>query len=424
MNTTTPAPVRLQSRPVAVATAFSAVVGAGLIALPAAVFHESGSAAVAVWLVAMTLCIPMIVLFRDTVVAAATVSDPLRDTVTRGLGRRSGELVPLGFLLVVVVGLPTNAMVGGQNLAAALGLPVPGHMVAVVLLATAIGANLVGARLGASLQALGSVVLVGALLLVAGWLLVHAEHPPAQIPHADALPVVAPGVLLAFWAFVGFENLTFVARDLREPRRDFLPVALTALALVTGLAVLLTFALATHTTPASSDPVTGLVDAAAGGTTSRTVLGVAGLLAILLNALAWVRGVGLLIDSAARERILPSWLASPSADRPHRAVLALGAGCAVTLVVLGLRPGLVVDAMAAASAVFVTIYLVCIAAYVRLRGLRPSTAANLALVPVFVVALVQSGWRSVYALVVVGVALGYRRIRSRSGRRATGAGPQ
>ncbi|PUB28921.1 hypothetical protein C8K30_103347 [Promicromonospora sp. AC04] len=44
--------------------------------------------------------------------------------------------------------------------------------------------------------------------------------------------------------------------------------------------------------------------------------------------------------------------------------------------------------------------------------------ANLALVPVFMVALVQSGWRSVYALVVVAVALGYRWIRDRAGRRA------
>ncbi|WP_415857141.1 hypothetical protein [Sinomonas sp. G460-2] len=37
-----------------------------------------------------------------------------------------------------------------------------------------------------------------------------------------------PGVLLAFWAFVGFENLTFLGRDLRDPRRHFLPVSAVA----------------------------------------------------------------------------------------------------------------------------------------------------------------------------------------------------
>lgn len=64
-----------------VAAGFASVVGAGLLGLPAAVLHETGSAAVLTWLVAAALCIPMIMLFRDTVLGTPDSSDPLRDAV-------------------------------------------------------------------------------------------------------------------------------------------------------------------------------------------------------------------------------------------------------------------------------------------------------------------------------------------------------
>jgi amino acid efflux transporter len=42
--------------------------------------------------------------------------------------------------------------------------------------------------------------------------------------------ILLPGVVLAFWAFSGFENLTFLSREFRRPERDYLPVSAIALA--------------------------------------------------------------------------------------------------------------------------------------------------------------------------------------------------
>jgi amino acid transporter len=390
-----------------IAAGFASVVGAGLIGLPSAVLHETGRAAVLTWLVAVAVCLPMIMLFRDTVLRAAGSSDPLRDTVRRGLGAAWGDVIPLMFGLVVIIGLPANAVVAARNLVAALGLPVSGTVVAACSLGLAVTANLVGRRAGAHLQRAGAVALIAALVGVVVWSFSHAQLTVQPVPTVASLTTVPAGVLLAFWAFVGFENLTFLARDLSDAGRDFAPVALITLALLGTLAVSLTIAVAVQIPAGSVDPVTGLVDATRSLPAGRVVAAVmagAGALGILLNAVAWVRGVGLVLSAAARERLLPRVVAGPDEAQPRRAILLMTAGVTVTLVVLRMHPGLVVDLLAAASAVFVMIYLICIAAYARSSGLRPWSLANLALVPLMLWSLWESGARALYAVIVLAVA--------------------
>jgi amino acid efflux transporter len=86
-------------------------------------------------------------------------------------------------------------------------------------------------------------------------------------------------------------------------------------------------------------------------------------------------------------------------------VLLLGGLFAVALTVLVLIPGILVDAVATASAIFIVLYLLSIVSYVRVRGLAVRSVANLLLLVPLAGSLVQSGWRSVYGLVVLGLAL-------------------
>lgn len=399
-----------------VAAGFASVVGAGLVAVPSALLHETGDAAVLTWLVAVALCLPMIVLFRDTVRRAPGSSDPLRDTVRAGLGRRWGDLVPLMFGMVVIVGLPVNALVGAQALRSATGIPVPETVLVVLLFGTAVVTNLVGSAAGARVQQVGSVLLVAALVGFVAWSVTHAPQPVDVLPTAGSLGAVPAGVLVAFWAFVGFENLTFLARDLAHPRRDFLPVALLTLALLTTLAVALTVAVAVHAPASGVDPVSGMVDAAQalplGGAVALVLAGAVGA-AILLNGLAWVRGIALVLASAAREGLLPGWLAGPDPRQPRRAIGLIAAGSSVTIATLHVVPGVVIDLLAAASAVFVVIYLICIAAYARSTGPRPWTLVNLALVPLLFWSLLDSGPRALYAVLVLAVAALLTRRRRR-----------
>src|SRR5260221_3447663 len=66
----------------------------------------------------------------------------------------------------------------------------------------------------------------------------------AVLQTVRALGPILSGVVVAFWAYVGFENLTFIAGEFRNPRRDF-PLAMIAAFLVYGgLALALTVLIA------------------------------------------------------------------------------------------------------------------------------------------------------------------------------------
>ncbi|WP_158595365.1 APC family permease [Galactobacter caseinivorans] len=393
------------SRTGAVVVAFASVVGSGVVVVPAAVLAGSGSAAVLVWVSTALLCVPMIMLFRDTVLRSGGAADPLRHSVHRGLGPTAGRMIPLCFVLVVVVGLPTSAVAGAHLLAAVVPLPFPPVALAVVVLGIAVAANLVGGRASAQVQAWGAGALVAVLMVAAAVAAQHPAHDLRLVPEAAGLWAVPSGMLIAFWAVVGFENLTFVARDMRNPRRDFGFVSVIALILLVGLAILLT--VVTSLRLATADPVTGVIDAVQagiGGQILAPIVAGVGAGGVLLNALAWVRGCAMVLQGASREGIiLPGRLVSPG-EAPRRAIWVLSVCFVLTLMVLSLWPERVVDLLAAASAVFVLIYVMCILAYLRLRPPLGWALANVLVLAVMMLMLLGSGVRSVYGVCVLLVA--------------------
>ncbi|WP_231442019.1 APC family permease [Brevibacterium zhoupengii] len=396
---------RFPSRITGVAAGLASVVGAGLIGVPAAVINEAGSAAILTWIVAALACVPMLCLFRDTVVSRPESRDPLRDTVASGLGRTAGNMVPVLFGMVVLVGLPAGSVMAARNLSVITGSTLPESVSAVAILAVAVATNLLGKHVGHQVERIGTVALILALAGVVVWSTLHSQRVPEIIPEGGDVLLVPVGFMVAFWAFIGFENLTFLARDLPDPKRDFMPIALTSLGLLLLLTTSLTVAVLVLTP--NTDPVTGVVDAlrmTPYGNIVALVLAVSGVVGMLLNAVAWVRGVGLVIDSAARDGILPHRIAGPDALNPRRAITIMSCGFAATLVLLQQNPDLVIDMLAAASGVFMVIYTLCILAYVRAFGLRASTVANLVLVPVLVWSLASSGWRAAFPLTAVLIA--------------------
>ena len=214
------------------AAGLASVVGAGLIAVPAAVLHETGGAAALTWIIAALACLPMLMLFRDTVIVSGHSADPLRETIRAGLGRRPAAMVPLMFSLVVTVGLPSGSEMAARNLAAIMDVDVPETAIAVLLMAFAVVVNLRGRSLGSTVERIGAVVLVVAIVAVIVWSLMHPARVQDAVPDVPELALIPAGALVAFWAFIGFENLTFLARELPDPRRDFAPVAIISLALL------------------------------------------------------------------------------------------------------------------------------------------------------------------------------------------------
>lgn len=393
------------SRISATPLAFGSIAGSGILSLPSAVYSESGSASTLVWVLAAAACLPMLLMFRDAMSMSGD-GDAIQTLVGRGLRPWVGAATPLMFLFVVVIGLPAGCVVAGRYVEDATSVTGSAPVAASAILVLALVSNLLGGRIGRGVQLAGSTVLVatGILLVVSG--VGRATYPIDVVPNHQDWGHVLQGVLLAFWAFVGFENLTFLGRELRRPARDFLAVSAVALTVYGVFALALTLTIATTVEQGSVDPVTGLLQLATNRGAQAGVAVVA-LAAMLINAAAWVRGVDHLVAGAARQGRLPARLTDARLART--ALLATLFGMA--LVLLTARPDLIVPALAASSAVFVLIYLMCTVAYVRIIGLTARSALNAVLVPAMVVTLVESGSRSLYGVVVAIACLGWCLVR-------------
>jgi amino acid efflux transporter len=398
------------SRRQAIPLAIGSVAGSGILFLPSAVYVEAGRNSLPVWLLSTLVCLPMLLMFED-IVRANPDGDGIQAFIRSGLGEAIGRCVPLMFLSLVIVGLPAGSLVAGRYVARALGAG-EGVMVlaAATVLLVALAANLAGVRANTRVQHAGSWALVAMAIVLLGSAATGGGVARSPVtPDPGGLGVVLPGMVLALWAFAGFENLTFLSREFRQPERDFLPVSATALGVYGLLTVLLTVAIAVRVPRGEVDEVVGLLQLARTIQPRQVVVTAVTVIAfgaMVLNAVAWVWGISRLVAAAAGSAALPRALARTTGHGvPRRAVLLLGGLFAVALTVLVLIPGILVDAVATASAIFIVLYLLSIVSYVRVRGLAVRSVANLLLLVPLAGSLVQSGWRSVYGLVVLGLAL-------------------
>lgn len=393
----------------AVPLAIGSVAGSGILFLPSAIYVAAGRNSLVVWAVSTLLCLPMLLMFDD-MVRTNPDGHSIEAFIRLGLGDKFGRCVPLMFLSLVIVGLPAGAFVAGRYLAQALGAG-PAVMIttAVVVLLAAVASNLAGVRSNTRLNAVSTwafVAVVAVLMVSAIPAMRHGLGPVA--PDVGHLGVVLPGVVLAFWAFAGFENVTLLSRELRDPGRDFLPVTAIALTGYGLLTILLTVAIAVRIPHADVDEIAGLLQLA--GAIEPKVLVIAAVTAVavtamVLNAVAWVWGVSRAVAGAAAQGTLPTWLAVESDGVPRRSVLLLAVLFTGTCAGLVLFPDLLVDAIAAAGAIFILLYLLSIVSYTRVRGLTARSVPNLLLSAVMVASLVQSGWRSIYGVAVLAAAL-------------------
>jgi amino acid efflux transporter len=402
---------RTLSLPHGVALALGSIAGSGLLFLPSLTLVVGGRDVMLVWLAATLVCLPVLFLLAD-VVREFDDGSGIEGLVARGLGVHVAAGVPPLFLSIVMLGIPAGSLVAGTYLAEAVGGgQTVEHVTALVIVGVAAGVNLAGIRIGARLQ-----LVTAGLLIAIGVALVALTSPDAAggygavAPGAPDAERLLSGVLLAFFAYAGFENLTFIAGEFRNPRRDF-PVAMAAAFAAYGLlAVALTANLAAIVPAGRVDEVAGLsqlaetIEPAALATGAITALALA---LMQVNANSWVWGMSRLVRSAADAGRLPRSLAALD-DRgvPRRAVWLLSAGFLATLGFAAFAEDVVTDLLVTTSAGFVVLYLLAVLAYARrARGARRRVLAGLLLV-VFVALLAGDAAHTLPAIGVVGLSAG------------------
>ncbi len=363
-----------------------AVLGPGVTYLPALAAREAGPASLLAWVGLLALSVPLAVAF-----AALGIRHPdaggTASYARTAFGPRAARATGWWFLIGVAVGAPAVAMMGGFYVAELVG---GGRETAVVaaaaMIAVVIVANAASLRTTARLQLVLAAVLAGLLLVASLAALPHgsAERWTPFAPHGWAAIGTAATVLM--FSFFGWEAGSHLVGDLKDPRRQ-LPRALAG-ALAVIVVLYLGLAVATIGIDTSSDvPLADLMAAGLGAPGRTITAGLAVLLTVgVMNT--YVAAAGRLFGTLApKARITP--------------LLPFAVLAAVLLVPLALD-ALDVDAlMKAPSAAFVAVYIVAMAAGVRLLNGGARVAAGIALVAMLVV----FGFFGLYLLVPALIAL-------------------
>lgn len=378
--------------PEGAALTLGAVLGTGVISLPALAAHEAGPASLVAWLALVLLSVPLASTF-----AALGARHPDGGGVSTyariAFGPQVATVIGWCFYFAIPLGAPAAAGFAGAYVADSLGGGRQTQLLtAGVLLVVVAVMNWFGIRISGRVQ----LVIAGVLaLLLAVATLVSLPHASTGnltpfAPHGWTS--VGSAAALLIWAFAGWEVVTSLSAEYRRPRPDI--ARATAVALVVmgvlylGVAFATVAVLGTHTgkAPLSDLLVLGFGEPARGVTTVVAVL-------LSVGAMnAYFAGSARLGAALGRDGSLPPWFAhgSSAGEVPRRSLAVVAVGALATLLGVAVTGVPVERTMLLVTGAFSLVYVVGTAAALRLlprrswawRGAAVSFVATIALLAV------------------------------------------
>ncbi|MFC7493787.1 MULTISPECIES: APC family permease [unclassified Nocardioides] len=394
--------------PEGAALTLGAVLGTGVISLPALAAHEAGPASLVAWGALVLLSVPLATTF-----AALGSRFPDGGGVStyarRAFGARVATVIGWCFYFAIPLGAPAAAGFAGAYVADSLGGGRQTQLATAGLLILAVAVmNWYGIRVSGRVQLAIAGVL--ALLLTVATLV--------SLPHAttDNLTPFAPhgwasigsAAALLIWAFAGWEVVSSLSAEYRRPHRDI--GRATAIALVVMGVLYLGVAFATVAVLGARTGKAPLSDllVLGFGEPARIVTTVVAVLLSLGAMNAYFAGSARLGAALGRDGSLPAWFAhgSTAGAVPRHSLLVVTAGAIGTLVAIAVTGVQVERTMLLVTGAFSLVYVVGTAAALRLlprgtwawRSAAVSVVATLAL-------LVVSGKYLLPQLVVGAAAL-------------------
>jgi amino acid efflux transporter len=395
-----------------------AVLGPGVLTLPALAAAAAGPASAVAWAGLLALSVPVALVFA---VLGTRFPDGggVSTFVAKAFGPSAAAMVGWWFYAAVPVGVVSGAMIGGEYVSEALG---KGNGVALagasVILLAALVANCVGLSLSGRVQ----LILVGLLvLLLVGAMAVDSPKASAAnftpfAPHGWG--AIGSAAVLIFYAFSGWEAASHLSAEFSRPRRD-LPIATgITLVVVGGLYMglcLVTIAVLGSEAGDSQVPLMALLEVGM-GPAARVLTAVAAVCLTFGAVNTFIAGAVRLGAALGRDGALPRCLEKGSnpGEVPRRSlgVQAVLVGALMAAVV---AVGIDLDSLMRMTSVLLSAVTTAgmAAAVALLPSRRPLWWAAGAACAVSALVLLWSGWMAVLPVGLAGCALvATRRLRA------------
>ena len=408
--------------PQGAALSVGAVLGTGVISLPALAADMAGPASLLAWLALVLLSVPLAATFA-ALGARYPDGGGVSTYARRAFGRRAAAMVGWCFYFAVPVGAPAAAMFAGHYVADVVGGgPRTALVTATAITLVVATANFLGLRVSGRLQLGLATVLILLLVVATVAALPYADLANLQPFAPQGWAAVGSAAALLVWAFAGWEAVSSLAGDYRRPERD-LPKA-TAVTVVVVAVLYLAIAgtsilVLGSAAGTSAAPLSDLLALGIGGPV-RAITAVVAVLLTIGAMNAYFAGAAKLGAALGRDGALPVWFARGSAagEIPRRSLLVVSVLALLSLAAFG---ALELDLQAlvlVTTGAFSLVYAVGTASALRLlpRGTWAHRAALGALLAV-VGLLVLTGMYVIWALALAAAALAYDAFANRTRRK-------
>ncbi|TMI28501.1 amino acid permease [Candidatus Bathyarchaeota archaeon] len=399
----------------AVGLYMSSVLGSGVLVLPGLAARIAGPASLLAWLLLSLASYPLAYTFAS-LSARKPESGGVYSFARESFGLETADAVGWLFIVWYVTGAPVVTVIAASYLSYAI--PLSKTMIYVVAALIILGTFLINYRgivVSGKVQLAVIVAIVGLLLtaVIASVPLVRVENFTPFFPNG-ILPIGVAAALI-FWSYLGYENVSNVAEEFKNPERDF-SRSITLSVIVIG-ALYLSVAIATVGTQAykaggSVAPFAAILSNALGiyGGISTGVLAV---FIIFGTVNAYTTGMSRVVYSVAKEGGLPRAIARIHGKTgvPHLSLVLLTGLGMITLVVsyflsIDLQTALLIPSGAA-----ILVYVIGSASGVKLlKGGRARLFPWISLA-VSVIMLPFVGPVLIVSVAVALLGLYYRRIR-------------
>jgi amino acid efflux transporter len=307
------------------ALTIGAVLGSGILVLPAIAAELAGPASLLSWLLMGLFSLPMVItigLMSSRYPDAGGMASYARYS----FGRRLEHLTGLLIISAMPFGMPLTALVGAHYLGSAFSWSSGEiHAAAAGLLLVAIFLNYRGIELSGRSQ----IVVVSVILFILSFAVMSAASNISTAAFVPLLPnswlPVGQTMTLLFFAFMGWEMIGHLAEEFKNPVRD-LPLSL-GLAFLFINAIYLAIAVVTIGTEVykTGNPVTAMVTLVSyrWGQLAGILVGILGFVVCYCPIHTFIAGFSRLVYSQAREGHFPQVLGQlhPRFRTPHIALL-------------------------------------------------------------------------------------------------------
>ncbi|EKQ56706.1 MULTISPECIES: amino acid permease [unclassified Clostridium] len=290
------------------AITIGAVLGSGILALPAIAAEMAGPASILSWLLMSIFSAPMVIAI-GMMSSQFPNSGGMAAYARQAFGPFWGRLIGCLILSAMPLGMPITALIGAQYLGSAFSWSSSSiHIAAALLIIVAVILNYMGVELSGRVQ----VVVISIILII---LIFTVGSSMQQIRFTAFYPFASNGWIpvgqamnLLFFAFMGWEMIGHLSEEFYNPHKD-IPLSLCVGFLLINL---LYFSVAFVTIGSSiyktGNPTTAMIDLIAyrWGTNAGGIIAFLGFIICYCTVHTYIAGFSRLVYAEAKEGNFPA----------------------------------------------------------------------------------------------------------------------